>query len=299
MQVFSIVESILLKFVILVGALNCFWFFFRLISPAKKGEGFVDVESKESKSVSAFAGLDKDKNFLHKIDYFVLESFGLAKKLEQTHLLLGSPKNPTPIQMLHMKMLWSVLLPIILFLIFGSWLFALVGLVAGFYIPDYQFEAKIKKRQESLLAHFSTTVDLAALVIESGLDYLTAFERIIKQAKEKTVLEEELAKMTNEVQLGYSRREALERMAARTGTQEFKSFVGLIIQSDELGTSLVDLLRNFSIDMRFRRLNRAEKLAAQASTKMLIPLFVFIFPTVFILILAPMIKDMMSGGMPF
>lgn len=299
MPIFGLVESILLKFVILVGTLNCFWFIFRLITPAQKDASFVDIESKESKASSAFGELDKDKSLLHKLDYFVLETFNLRKKLEGTHLLLGSPKDITPIKMLHMKMLWAVVLPIILFLIFGSWFFAIVGLVLGFYIPDFQFDAKIKKRQESLLAHFSTTVDLAALVIESGLDYLTAFERIIKLAKEKTVLEEELGKMTNEVQLGYSRREALERMSARTGTQEFKSFVGLIIQSDELGTSLVDLLRNFSIDMRFRRLNRAEKLAAQASTKMLIPLFLFIFPTVFILILAPMIKDMLGGGMPF
>ncbi|MBT3393020.1 MAG: type II secretion system F family protein [Elusimicrobiaceae bacterium] len=299
MATFSIIEGILLKFVILVGTINLFWFVFRLITPAKKDESFVDIEAKESKAASVLADLNKDKNILHKLDYFVLETFGLSKKLEQTHLLLGSPTSPNPLQMLHMKMIWAVVLPIVLFLVFQSTFFALIGLVLGFYIPDMQFDAKIKKRQESLLAHFSTTVDLAALVIESGLDYLTAFERIIKQAKEKTVLEEELSKMINEVQLGYSRREALERMAARTGTQEFKSFVGLIIQSDELGTSLVDLLRNFSIDMRFRRLNRAEKLAAQASTKMLIPLFIFIFPTVFVLILAPMIKDMLGGGMPF
>ena len=63
--------------------------------------------------------------------------------------------------------------------------------------------------------------------------------------------------------------------------------MGLIIQSDELGTSLVELLRNYSADMRFRRLNKAEKLAAQAATKMLIPLFIFIeiieIPAVFFL----------------
>ncbi|MCK5106889.1 MAG: type II secretion system F family protein, partial [Elusimicrobiales bacterium] len=103
----------------------------------------------------------------------------------------------------------------------------------------------------------------------------------------------------NEVQLGYSRRDALRRFSERTGIQEIRSFVGLIIQSDELGTSLVDLLRNFSGDMRFRRMNKAEQLAAAASTKMLIPLFIFIFPVVFILMLAPMVYDLFTGGMPF
>ena len=121
----------------------------------------------------------------------------------------------------------------------------------------------------------------------------------IKIAKEKTLLEVEIEKTLNETKLGYSRRESLERMAARTGVQDIRSFVGLIVQSDELGTSLVQLLRNFSTDLRFRRLNKAEKLAAQASTKMLIPLFIFIFPVVFIMMLSPMIADFMRGGMPF
>ena len=84
-----------------------------------------------------------------------------------------------------------------------------------------------------------------------------------------------------------------------TGVPEIRSFTGLIIQYDELGTSLVELLRNYAADMRFRRLNMAEKLAAQASTKMLIPLFIFIFPTVFILMLAPMMKSLVSGGLGF
>jgi len=137
------------------------------------------------------------------------------------------------------------------------------------------------------------------LMIESGQDYMTAFDRIVKISPKKTGLEREVEQVINEVQLGYSRRDALRRFALRTGLQEIRSFVGLIIQSDELGTSLVDLLRNFSADMRFRRLNKAEKLAAQASTKMLIPLFIFIFPTVFILMLAPMISDLLTGGMPF
>jgi len=101
------------------------------------------------------------------------------------------------------------------------------------------------------------------------------------------------------VQLGYTRRDALKRLAMRTGVAEIRSFVGLIIQSDELGTSLVELLRNYAADMRFRRLNKAEKLAAQAATKMLIPLFIFIFPTVFIMMLAPMMKSLITGGLGF
>ena len=129
---------------------------------------------------------------------------------------------------------------------------------------------------------------------------MTAFERIIQAARKKSELEIEFERMINEISLGYSRREALRRLAIRTGLQDIRSFVGLIVQSDELGTSLVDLLRNYSADMRFRRLNAAEKAAAQAATKMLIPIFFFIFPTVFILMLSPMVYNMFkSGGMGF
>jgi tight adherence protein C len=175
---------------------------------------------------------------------------------------------------------------------------AAFGLV-GFFVPDLIFNNKIRARQADIMRSFPTFVDLAALTIEAGLDYMSAIDRILKNSKAKTELENELQKMINEIQLGYSRRDALKRLAVRTGIQEIRSFVGLIVQSDELGTSLVELLRSYATDMRFRRLNRAEKLAAQASTKMLIPLFIFIFPTVFIMMLAPMMKSLMTGGLGF
>jgi tight adherence protein C len=186
----------------------------------------------------------------------------------------------------------------LLYLLTGSVILSLFGLV-GFILPDSMHTRKIQARQKEIMRNFPTLVDLAALTIEAGLDYMSAFDRILKSSKNKTELEVELGKMLNEISLGYSRKDALKRLALRTGIQEIRSFVGLIIQSDELGTSLVELLRNYAADMRFRRLNKAEKMAAQAATKMLIPLFVFIFPTVFILMLAPMLKTLVSGGLGF
>jgi tight adherence protein C len=201
--------------------------------------------------------------------------------------------------MLHLKMIVGAAMPVLFYALSQS-PFVILFAPLGFMIPDAGiYSGRIRKRQEDIIHNFPTFVDLAALMIESGLDYMTAFDRIVKIAPVKTGLELEIERTINEVQLGYSRRDALRRLSLRTGLQEVRSFVGLIVQSDELGTSLVELLRNYSADMRFRRLNKAEKLAAQASTKMLIPLFIFIFPTVFILMLAPMISDLITGGMPF
>ncbi|MBI4056681.1 MAG: type II secretion system F family protein [Elusimicrobia bacterium] len=255
------------------------------------------TSSKLSES-SSFAALESKKGLLAKLDVWLLNRLGLKPRLEETYLLMGSPVSPTPLQMLRYKK-WAALgLLAFTFLMTYSPL-ALIFMPLGFFIPDVIFSGKIQKRQGEVLRNFPALVDLAALTIESGLDYMSALDRILKTSYRKTELEKEVEKTLKEVQLGYSRREALRRFAQRTGIQEVRSFVGLIIQSDELGTSLVDLLRNFSTDMRFRRLNRAEKMAAQASTKMLIPLFIFIFPTVFILMLAPMVMELVRGGLPF
>ena len=287
-----------LNLLLLIGAGAVFVGIFRLFSPAQEKEEIVDIAVRRYKSASSFAQLDPDAKLLDKLAVFCLNTFHLEDSLEEMYLQLGSPDKPQPVTILYTKILVALLLPAALMLLFKAF-WPIIFIPVGFILPDVIIRGKIQKRQEEILANFSTTVDLAALIIESGLDYLTAFERIIKVAREKTILEEELEKTIGEIQLGYSRREALERLAARTGVQEVRSLVGLIIQSDELGTSLVDLLRNFSSDLRSRRMSKAEKMAAQASTKMLLPLFLFIFPTIFILILSPMLKGLLSQGLSF
>ena len=290
---------LVLNFLLAVGMFATFAVVFGLLAPKNKKESVMDVSVQQFKSTSSFSRLKPEEKFMDRLAVFCLRTFHLESSLEEMHMQLGSPDHPQPVDILYTKVIAALAIPAALMLLFqGLWPVILVPVC--FYVPDVLIKSKIQKRQAEILGNFSTTVDLAALIIESGLDYLTAFERIIKIAKEKTILEEELEQTINEIKLGYSRREALEHFAARTGVQEVRSLVGLIIQSDELGTSLVDLLRNFSTDLRSRRLSRAEKLAAQASTKMLFPLFIFIFPTIFILILAPMIMGLVQqGGMGF
>jgi tight adherence protein C len=290
--------TILLTIISMVGTVAFLMFFVRLLNPPQEVQAIADLEARQIKSTSSFSRLRPNERVMDRLAFFILNAFKLQKPLEDMCMLLGSPNKPQPVDLLYSKIYWAIFTPLAFMLAFQSWL-PIVFVILGFYIPDLQIRGQIQKRQQEMLGNFATTVDLTALVIESGLDYMTAFERIVKIARQKTLLEVELEKTLNETKLGYSRREALERLAARTGVQDIRSFVGLIVQSDELGTSLVDLLRNFSVDLRFRRLNKAEKLAAQAATKMLIPLFIFIFPVVFIMMLAPMIGDFIGGGMPF
>jgi tight adherence protein C len=269
--------------------------------PAEEAEGDLSkLAKKEVGTSSAFSSLNPNGGMLDKLDLFLLKTFQLDVKLEELHMMMGRPLKPTPLEMLHLKEMLAGGLIFGLYFLMDSPVIAMFGII-GFFIPDSLFQGKIRTRQADIMRNFPTMVDLMALTIEAGLDYMAAIERILKNVKptQRTELENEFQKMVNEVQLGYTRRDALKRLAMRTGVAEIRSFVGLIIQSDELGTSLVELLRNYAADMRFRRLNKAEKLAAQAATKMLIPLFIFIFPTVFIMMLAPMMKSLVSGGLGF
>ena len=283
-----------------LGSMATYTLVHRAFSPAGEDEADVAKIAKSEKSLeTAFSTLNPKGSLVDRLDLWLIKTLKIGKPIENLHMMMGKPDKPTPLDILHQKELLAAAFGTLFGFLTGNIFFGVFGLVVGFILPDSLFKKQVEARQMAILRNFPTFVDLAALTIESGLDYLSAFERIVKNAKEKTELEIEIDKTLNEVQLGYSRRNALERMALRTGLQEIRSFVGLIIQSDELGTSLVELLRNYAADMRFRRLNKAEKLAAQASTKMLIPLFIFIFPTVFIMMLSPMIKSLLKGGLGF
>ncbi|MDE2491232.1 MAG: type II secretion system F family protein [Elusimicrobia bacterium] len=285
-----------------LGSVACYTTISRLFAPpAEPDESDLSrLAKKEVGTSSAFSSLNPNGGALERLDLFLLRTFHLDVKLEELHMMMGRPAKPTPLDMLHLKEFFAAAFGGLAYLGTGS-LFGLLFGVVGFLVPDSIFNGRVRARQSDIMRNFPTTVDLLALTIEAGLDYMAAIERILKNVKseQRTELEKEFEKVINEVQLGYTRRDALKRLAMRTGVAEIRSFVGLIIQSDELGTSLVELLRNYAADMRFRRLNKAEKLAAQASTKMLIPLFIFIFPTVFIMMLAPMMKSLIQGGLGF
>ncbi len=285
-----------------LGSMAVFTFVQRLIKPPEEEPTSLTHigAGQRMGDISPWEGLSPNRGFIDRIDIFFVFNCKLGDKIENLHTLLGKPKKPTPLNILHLKEMVAAGVGVFLYFMSDSWLLALIGAPIAFFLPDMYFNGKISDRQRNIIRNFPAMVDLAALTIEAGLDYMTAFERILQAATVKSELEVEFGRMISEISLGYSRREALRRLAMRTGLQDIRSFVGLIVQSDELGTSLVDLLRNYSADMRFRRLNMAEKAAAQAATKMLIPIFFFIFPTVFILMLTPMIFNMFkAGGMGF
>jgi len=287
-----------LLFIGLAGSMAAFTSIFRVMSPPVEDETGLAGISPRKGELSVFDRLNPNGGLIDRLDFFLARVCKFDAKIEEMYMLWGRPQKYDPIRILHWKELCAVLIPAVAVYVSEVPVLALLAPVA-FFLPDFYIKGQIQERQTRIIRNFPSMVDLAALTIESGQDYMAAFDKICKAQQKKTDLEYEFEQTLNEVQLGYAPKDALRRMAMRIGVQDIRSFVGLIIQSQELGTSLVELLRNFSSDMRHRRLSKAEKAAAEASTKMLFPIFFFIFPVVFILMLSPMLVSVFEHGLGF
>lgn len=156
--------------------------------------------------------------------------------------------------------------------------------------PSLWLKKSIKKRHLEIQKALPNVLDLLTLSVEAGKDFLTAIKDIVLGRK-MDALNEELSRTLREIQLGKPRRDALKELADRVRQEDLVSVMRSIIQADELGVSIGQLLRIQGDQLRSKRFQRAEKLANEAPVKMLFPMVVFIFPAVFIILMAPIIMQ--------
>lgn len=161
-------------------------------------------------------------------------------------------------------------------------------------VPEIWLRRAIRRRHLSMQKSLPFVLDLLTLSVEAGMDFISALQRNC-QSRRLDPLNEELLRMTKEIQVGSTRRDALRNMSARVGQPDLKSVAAALIQADELGVSIGAILRIQSEQLRSRRFDRAEKSAAEAPVKMLGPLMLCIFPAVFVIILGPILSQAMKG----
>ena len=175
--------------------------------------------------------------------------------------------------------------------------------LVGFRFPDMKIKNIAKKRAEEVTCTLPDAIDLLSVCVEAGLGLDSALTRVAKeQEKSSPILSVEFKRVGKDVIAGISRADALKALAKRNASPALRSFVGLLVQSDKLGTSISQSLKVYSDSMRVKRRQKAEELASKASIKMTIPLVLFILPATFIVILAPaaisiMNSFMKSGGL--
>ena len=172
----------------------------------------------------------------------------------------------------------------------------LMGLV-GYLYPDIWLSGLIKKRNDEVLRAMPFIVDMLALSVEAGLDFMAAIQRVIEKAP-PSALNEEFETLVRETKIGSSRAEGLRQLGWRVNIIEINSFCATLIAADSVGASIGPLLKQLSTELRMKRSSRAEQAGSTAATKILIPMILFILPAVLVAIFAPIGLKMMSGDSP-
>ncbi|MBI2723511.1 MAG: type II secretion system F family protein [Chloroflexi bacterium] len=163
----------------------------------------------------------------------------------------------------------------------------------GFYLPFYLVGSRSKQRQHAIIKSLPDAFDLITTCVEAGLGLDAALARVAEKVQGPFAAE--LNRALRDVALGKSRRDALKELGERTGVPDLIQFTNAVIQAEAMGSSVGTVLRVQSDQLRVRRRQRAEEAAYKAPIKMLFPLVLCIFPTLFIVILGPAVLTIMNG----
>jgi tight adherence protein C len=172
----------------------------------------------------------------------------------------------------------------------ASWtmLLTVLSAVVGFYLPTLWVRLKTARRKRQIFESFPDALDLMVVCVEAGLGLDAAINRVAEEMKfSHPILSEEFRLVNWELRAGQAREQALRNLGLRTDLEDVTSLTTLLIQTDKFGTSVAQALRVQSEAMRVKRHQRAEELAAKLPVKLLFPLILFIFPSLFVVIIGP------------
>jgi tight adherence protein C len=173
--------------------------------------------------------------------------------------------------------------------------FGLLSAAIGFYLPRFVLRSKIANRQQRITWALADALDLMVIAVEAGLGLNAALNRIGEELKMTYPdMHYELELLNLEIRVGRSREEALRNLAERTGVDDIRSFVALLIQADRYGSSIGKAIRVFADSLRTKRRQRAEQASQKATLKLIIPLTGLLFPVIILVILAPAVLNLID-----
>jgi tight adherence protein C len=179
----------------------------------------------------------------------------------------------------------------------GNLMVCLMLAGAGFYLPQLTLRFITKRRKDRIDKGLPDVLDLLIVCMEAGLSLQATINRVADEVRPISVdLHNELTLLNAELRTGISREMALKNMGERTGVQNVNSLVGMMVQSDKMGTSISHALRIHSAFLRTQRSQKAEAQAAKLPVKIMFPMLLFIFPAVFIVVLGPAVIHIMQSS---
>jgi tight adherence protein C len=170
---------------------------------------------------------------------------------------------------------------------------SVMGLVAtvwfaslGYVAPTIYVSGRIRTRQKEMQKALADALDLLVVCVEAGLGLNQALVRVSEEIERLSpVLSEQFALVNLEIRAGTPREDAFRNMGDRTGLDDLKSLMAMLIQTDRFGTSIAQALRVQADTLRTKRRQRAEEAAAKTTIKLVFPLVLFIFPAMYVVIL--------------
>ncbi|MGE5473743.1 MAG: type II secretion system F family protein [Ignavibacteriales bacterium] len=219
---------------------------------------------------------------------------------EKKIIMAGNPYNFSIREWTNLIVGIVIFLPLITIMIGFLWsadplrIVILVGLeiISGLMLPNLILTKKMQDRKNEILKTLPDVIDLLTVSVEAGLGFDGALAKVVEKSQGQTA--NEFSTVIQEMKMGKPKRDALKEMSNRVGLTDMTTFVGAVIQADQLGVSIGNVLRIQSEQMRQKRRQRAQEKAMKAPIKMLIPMVLFIFPTIFTVLIGPVIIKMVD-----
>lgn len=219
----------------------------------------------------------------------------LEKKVQQT----GRQGGLSPRDYLGLKLLSAIVIPLLVYLLLGrssnlqTFALAAYAAVIAWRLPDMQLERIIRQRHALLEKSFPDALDLLTVSVEAGLGFDGAVAKVAE--KSEGPVAEEFKRLLQEMRMGKLRKDALRDFSLRCGVEDIMIFTSTVIQAEQLGLNISGTLKTQAEQMRRKRRQRAEEKAMKVPVKMLIPMVIFIFPTIFIVLLGPAIIQIIEN----
>jgi tight adherence protein C len=237
---------------------------------------------------------------------FVLPQNELERNTVMLKLHRAGFRTPIALQAFYLIKIMTILLLPLMVVVAGNWMpdiesnkilvYSLIAGGIGFILPSYVLDKLVESRARALTNAFPDALDLLVVCVESGLGLAAALQRVSDElGVSHPELAYELATVNAEVRVGVPREQALKNLAERTGLEDIRGLVGLLVQTMRFGTGVADALRVYSEEFRDKRTQKAEEMAAKMGTKLIFPLVLCMFPMFFVVAVGPAVIRIMDA----
>ena len=232
------------------------------------------------------------------VSTYILPRVELERDNAILQLTRAGFRSPMALQVYYLiKTVLAIVLPLIV-LVSSSWLpriettnllaYAMFASGIGLIGPNIVLQRLLERRMKALRNGFPDALDLLVVCVESGLGLAAAIQRVAEELEvSHPELAFELLLVNSEIRVGMPRERALKNLADRTGLDDIRGLVALLVQTMRFGTGVADALRVYSAEFRDKRMQLAEEEAAKMGTKLVFPLVLFMFPIFFIVAVGP------------